>query len=132
MVKKSNFAQVSLDLVRRVLEEQTKREGQGTKGQKLKRSKQLPAMDKRGQQERRETVTYMSDGELQYQESQTPVQKLMETPMSELQAYLQALDQKCTLLSYLRRATSVCQADGVVIWYNARAAELWGREPAIG
>jgi PAS domain S-box-containing protein len=74
----------------------------------------------------------MSDGELQYQESQTPVQKLMETPMSELQAYLQALDQKCDILSHLPMAAYVVQADGVVIWYNARAAELWGREPAIG
>jgi len=26
----------------------------------------------------------------------------------------------------------VVRADGVVIWYNARAAELWGREPAVG
>ncbi len=56
----------------------------------------------------------------------------METPMSELQAYLQALDQKCDILSHLPMATYVVQADGVVIWYNARAAELWGREPAIG
>ncbi len=45
MVKKSNFDQVSLDVVRRVLEEQTKREGQGTKGQKLKRPKQLRSVD---------------------------------------------------------------------------------------
>jgi hypothetical protein len=45
MAKKSNFDQVSLDVVRRVLEEQTKREGQGTKVQKLKRSKQLPSVD---------------------------------------------------------------------------------------
>src|SRR6266403_2816336 len=74
----------------------------------------------------------MSDGELQYQESQTSVQELMETPMSELQAYLQALDQKCDILSHLPMAAYVVQADGVVIWYNARAAELWGREPAIG
>lgn len=45
MVKKSNFDQVSLDVVRRVLEEQAKREGQGTKGQKLKRSKRLPSVN---------------------------------------------------------------------------------------
>jgi len=44
MVKKSNFEQVSLDVVRRVLEEQTKREEQGTKGQKLKRPKHLPSV----------------------------------------------------------------------------------------
>jgi len=45
MVKKSNFDQVSLDLVRRVLEEQTKRQGRGTKGQMLKRPKQLRSVD---------------------------------------------------------------------------------------
>ena len=45
MVKKSTFDQVSLDVVRRVLEEETKREGQATKGQKLKRPKQLPSVD---------------------------------------------------------------------------------------
>ncbi len=45
MVKKSNFDQVSLDVVRRVLEEQIKREGQGTKGQKLKQPKQLLSVD---------------------------------------------------------------------------------------
>src|SRR6266404_3106844 len=74
----------------------------------------------------------MSDGELQYQESQTPVQELMETPMSELPAYLQVLDQKSDILSHLPMAAYVVQADGVVIWYNAQAAELWGREPTIG
>lgn len=74
----------------------------------------------------------MSDGELKYQESQTPIEELMETPMSELQAYLQALDQKTDMLSHLPMAAYVVQADGIVIWYNARAAELWGREPAIG
>src|SRR6266446_10261917 len=52
--------------------------------------------------------------------------------MSELPAYLQVLDQKCDILSHLPMAAYVVQADGVVIWYNARAAELWGREPAIG
>ncbi len=74
----------------------------------------------------------MSDGELKHQESQTPVEELMETPMSELQAYLQALDQKSDILSHLPMAAYVVQADGVVIWYNAQAAELWGREPTIG
>jgi len=46
--------------------------------------------------------------------------------------YLQALDQKCDILSHLPMAAYVVRADGVVIWYNARAAELWGRKPAIG
>jgi PAS domain S-box-containing protein len=132
MVKKSNFDRVSLDIVRRVLEEQTKREGQGTKGQRLKRSKQLSSVNNGANGKGGKTVTYMSDGELKYQESQTPVRKRMETPMSELQAYLRALDQKCDILSHLPMAAYVVQADGVVIWYNARAVELWGREPAIG
>ena len=74
----------------------------------------------------------MGDGELKYQESQTPVRELMEAPMSELQAYLQTLAQKSDIMSHLPMAAYVVQADGVVIWYNARAAELWGREPAIG
>jgi len=52
--------------------------------------------------------------------------------MSELQAQLQALDQESGILSHLPMAAYVVQADGVVVWYNARAAELWGREPAIG
>jgi hypothetical protein len=45
MVKKSNYDQISLDVVRRVLEEQTKRAGQGTKRQKLERPKQLHSVD---------------------------------------------------------------------------------------
>jgi PAS domain S-box-containing protein len=52
--------------------------------------------------------------------------------MNELQAHLQALDQESDILSHLPMAAYVVQADGVVVWYNARAAELWGREPAIG
>jgi PAS domain S-box-containing protein len=52
--------------------------------------------------------------------------------MSELQAYLLALDQKSDILSHLPMAAYVIRADGVVVWYNARAAELWGRKPAIG
>ena len=74
----------------------------------------------------------MGDGELKCKQSQTPVPELMEAPMSELQAYLQTLDQKSDILSHLPMAAYVVQADGIVIWYNARAAELWGREPAVG
>ena len=46
--------------------------------------------------------------------------------------YLQALDQKSDILSHLPMAAYVVRADGVVVWYNERAAELWGRKPAIG
>jgi PAS domain S-box-containing protein len=46
--------------------------------------------------------------------------------------YLQGLDQKSDILNLLPMAAYVVRADGVVIWYNARAAELWGRKPAIG
>ncbi len=74
----------------------------------------------------------MGAGELKYKESQTPVQELMQAPISELQAFLQTLDQKSDILSHLPMAAYVVQADGIVIWYNARAAELWGREPTIG
>ena len=44
MAKKSNFEQVPLAVVKRVLEKQVKPEDQGTEGQKLKRLKQLPAL----------------------------------------------------------------------------------------
>ena len=74
----------------------------------------------------------MSDTELQYPRMAGPLQESSETPLSELQAYLLALDQKSDILSHLPMAAYVIRADGVVIWYNARAAELWGRKPAIG
>jgi len=74
----------------------------------------------------------MKDGELKNPECQAPLQELRETPMSELQDYLLALDQKSDILSLLPMAAYVVRADGVVVWYNARAAELWGRKPSIG
>lgn len=46
--------------------------------------------------------------------------------------YLHGLDQKSDILNLLPMAAYVVRSDGVVIWYNARAAELWGRKPAIG
>jgi len=46
--------------------------------------------------------------------------------------YLQALDQKSDIFSHLPMAAYVVRTDGVVVWYNAKAAELWGRKPAIG
>jgi len=46
--------------------------------------------------------------------------------------YLHGLDQKSDILNLLPMAAYVVRADGVVIWYNARAAELWGRKPAVG
>jgi PAS domain S-box-containing protein len=45
---------------------------------------------------------------------------------------LQALDQKSNIFSLLPMAAYVVRTDGVVVWYNARAAELWGRKPAVG
>jgi PAS domain S-box-containing protein len=46
--------------------------------------------------------------------------------------HLHALHQKSDILNLLPMAAYVIRADGVVMWYNARAAELWGRKPAIG
>ncbi len=46
--------------------------------------------------------------------------------------HLQVLDDKSDILSHLPMAAYVVRADGVVIWYNARAAELWGRRPVAG
>ncbi len=74
----------------------------------------------------------MSDGQLKNPECQAALQELRETPMSELQDHLLALDQKSDILSLLPMAAYVVRGDGVVIWYNRRAAELWGRKPAIG
>jgi signal transduction histidine kinase len=45
---------------------------------------------------------------------------------------LQGLDHRSDLLNLLPMAAYVVRADGVVVWYNTRAAELWGREPAVG
>jgi hypothetical protein len=39
--------------------------------------------------------------------------------------YLQGLGQKSDILDLLPMAAYVVRADGVVFWYNARAAELW-------
>jgi len=52
--------------------------------------------------------------------------------VDEVFQYLQALYQKSDILSHLPMAAYVVRADGVVVWYNARAAELWGRKPALG
>jgi len=46
--------------------------------------------------------------------------------------YLHGLDQKSNILNLLPMAAYVVRFDGVVIWYNERAAELWGRKPAVG
>jgi len=50
----------------------------------------------------------------------------------EVFCYLHALDQKSDIFGHLPMAAYVVRTDGVVIWYNARAAELWGRKPAVG
>ena len=46
--------------------------------------------------------------------------------------HLHGIDQKSDILNLLPMAAYVVRADGVVTWYNARAAELWCRKPAIG
>jgi PAS domain S-box-containing protein len=45
---------------------------------------------------------------------------------------LQGLNHRSDLLNLLPMAAYVVRTDGVVVWYNERAAELWGREPAVG
>jgi PAS domain S-box-containing protein len=50
----------------------------------------------------------------------------------ELFDYLHGFNEKSDILNLLPLAAYVVRADGVVIWYNARAVELWGRTPAIG
>jgi PAS domain S-box-containing protein len=46
--------------------------------------------------------------------------------------YLHGLDQKSDILNLLPMAAYAVRTDGVVIWYNERAAELWGRKPVAG
>jgi len=74
----------------------------------------------------------MSNTKLRDDEWQTSLHQVTELSISELREYLLAFEQKSDILSYLPMAAYVVQADGVVVWYNARAAELWGRKPAIG
>ena len=45
---------------------------------------------------------------------------------------LHGLDHRSDLMNLLPMAAYVVRADGVLVWYNARAAELWGREPVAG
>jgi PAS domain-containing protein len=73
----------------------------------------------------------MSVEKSKYSEWQTPSHEPRQTRVSELQTWLLALDQKSDILNLLPMAAYVVRApDGVVIWYNRRAAELWGRKPA--
>src|SRR4029077_19114716 len=74
----------------------------------------------------------MSNTKLRDDEWQTSLHQVTELSISELREYLLAFEQKSDILSYLPMAAYVVQANVVVVWYNARAAELWGRKPAIG
>lgn len=49
-----------------------------------------------------------------------------------LSAYeaLAALD--AAVLEAIQTAVYICAADGVIVRFNRRAAELWGRTPEIG
>jgi PAS domain S-box-containing protein len=51
------------------------------------------------------------------------------SPTSGLAAHL-AADQ--AVLESIPAAVYVCAADGVIVRFNSRAAELWGREPRLG
>jgi PAS domain S-box-containing protein len=46
--------------------------------------------------------------------------------------HLLTLGQKSEILNLLPMAAYVVRSDGVVIWYNERAAALWGRRPDAG
>ncbi len=56
---------------------------------------------------------------------QTPALKLSSTHVSPI-----VMDQE--LLEVLPAAVYLCDLDGVVVRYNQRAAELWGRSPIPG
>src|SRR5689334_21837043 len=43
-----------------------------------------------------------------------------------------ALEVSPEFLERLPLAIYACDADGRLLWHNARAAELWGRTPRIG
>ena len=62
----------------------------------------------------------------------TGVKKTLSSDADEVFQHLLALDQKSDILAHLPMAAYAVRADGVVIWYNERATELWGRKPVAG
>lgn len=60
------------------------------------------------------------------------VKKTLSSDADEVFQHLLALDQKSDILAHLPMAAYAVRADGVVIWYNERATELWGRKPVAG
>lgn len=60
------------------------------------------------------------------------VDRMFSPGVDEAFDHLLALDQKSDILAHLPMAAYAVRADGVVIWYNERAAELWGRKPVAG
>jgi len=58
--------------------------------------------------------------------------KIFLSDADEVFQHLLALDQKSDILAHLPMAAYAVRADGVVIWYNERATELWGRKPVAG
>jgi PAS domain S-box-containing protein len=51
---------------------------------------------------------------------------------SDFSTFAGALDSPPEFLEMLPVAAYACDADGHVLWFNARAADLWGRAPRIG
>src|SRR6185312_10798476 len=63
------------------------------------------------------------------------IKHLFASPLSDRSspsAAISALDVAPDFIEKLPVAIYACDAEGRVLWFNARAAELWGRTPLIG
>jgi PAS domain S-box-containing protein len=61
-----------------------------------------------------------------------PIETLSGVPLSGGAGDVHLLELPDTLLDLLPAAVYVCDADGVIVRFNRRAAELWGRTPVLG
>lgn len=64
--------------------------------------------------------------------SVSPADSATPPPSAISRALQQALQSSDGLLEWLPIGVSVCDAEGRLVQYNRRAAELWGLSPAIG
>ncbi|HEX6259166.1 MAG TPA: hypothetical protein VFZ51_00835, partial [Woeseiaceae bacterium] len=53
-------------------------------------------------------------------------ERYRESPLGKIRR-----DEYFHLLDMLPAAAYTCNAEGLITWFNARAAEIWGREPKL-
>lgn len=61
--------------------------------------------------------------------SEMSVEELMATSSRSISALAGSLDTMPNLIEILPVAIYACDVEGRVLWFNSRAAELWGRRP---